>query len=104
MCRREQTERAIDLENVLTLAAAFDLANQAMKLRQAKQLPILDGRFAANANFNAGGAEEYGLREGDVITLQQPIGAKIVEADQPLFAFQIGEQTLLDLFERKAQV
>jgi hypothetical protein len=53
--------------------------------------------------MNTRGTQEHRLGQGDIVALEQALGRGVLEADQPLLAFQIGKDSLIDGFGRHLQ-
>jgi len=74
-----------------------------MKFDESEQLPKALRRLVTNLDADLRRAQNRRLRQGDVVALQQSLGRQIAEADQPLFALQIGEDSLINGIGRHAE-
>jgi hypothetical protein len=75
----------------------FDIAHQPMEFDLTKDLPITGRRFSSHGDFDAGGPKQYGLRERDIVALEQSLRRRVLEMGHALFRLQVGEQTGLDV-------
>ncbi len=99
----EEAHRPVEVEAKAVRAEALQLADEAVELHEAQQLPVALRRLFADDDVDARRAQQHRLGQRDVVTLQQAFGGDILELRQPLFTFEIGEQTLIDGFRRQAE-
>src|SRR5262245_55077750 len=89
--RGEEAQRTVQTQVVLALRARPGLAHEAMELEPAEELAKAPRALAADRHVERHRAQQYRLGQGDVVTIQQPVGRHVVEANETLLALQVRE-------------
>ena len=90
--RAEEAQGPVDLEDIAVAHAPLDPVEQAVKLEPAKELAIPRGPLVADLGLDQHRAQQDGLRQPDVIAVDQPLGRHVVERQQPVLVAQVGEE------------
>src|SRR5207237_1215488 len=101
--RGKQTERTVEMKLITVRTGRLGATDQAVEFHQPEKLSVALWRFASNRHVNAGRTQQHRLGKGDIIALEQALRRDILEADQTLLAFEIGEQTLINGVRRQSQ-
>ncbi len=96
--RGEKAHRPVDVQHEAGLRGSFDFANEPMKFDFAKELSIALRRLITNGDVCFGRTEQNRLGERDVVSMQELLGCDVFELDEALLAFEVREESKVDLF------
>src|SRR5262249_4239889 len=99
--RREERQGAVQAESMGVRRRSFHLAHEAVEFDASQKLAVALRRLPADGDPDLDGAQEDGLREGDVVALEQVFGTHVLEGNQALFALEIGKQRAVNFLRSR---
>ena len=88
----EEAQGAVDVEDVAVAHAPLDPVEQAVELEPAEELAVPRGPLVADLDPDQHRAEQDGLRQRDVVAVDQPLGRDVLETQQAVLVAQVGEE------------
>ena len=92
------------MEGIAVAHVAFDPVEQPVEFQPAEELPIARRALMLDLGADMDRPQQDGLRERDVVAVDQPLGGQVVESQQAVLVAQVGEERGRHFFRLEIQL